>query len=171
VTDISPLRALAELRSLICSGSGPNSGKLSSLSPLEGIPLERLECNNTDVFDLTVLKGMPLTFLACHRTQVSNLSPLAGMPLVFFGCDNCKQISDLSPLHGIPLTTVTCLATQIADLSPLENCKSLTFLNVKSSKVTPASVAALQKALPNCKIEWDDPARPKTPEPAASGKK
>ena len=26
-------------------------------------------------------------------------------------------------------------------------------------------------ALPNCKIEWDDPAKPKTPEPTASGTK
>ena len=31
--------------------------------------------------------------------------------------------------------------------------------DVTSTKVTPASVAALQKALPNCKIEWDDPAK------------
>jgi hypothetical protein len=33
------------------------------------------------------------------------------------------------------------------------------------------ALAALQKALPNCKIHWDDPAKPKAPEPAASGTK
>jgi hypothetical protein len=59
----------------------------------------------------------------------------------------------------------------VSDLSPLNDCKSLRILNVKGSKVTPAAVAALQKALPNCKIEWDDPAKPQTPEPAASGSK
>jgi hypothetical protein len=37
---------------------------------------------------------------------------------------------------------------------------------VRGTKVTPAGVAALQKALPNCKIEWDDPAEAKTPAPA-----
>lgn len=26
----------------------------------------------------------------------------------------------------------------------------------------------LDKRIPNCKVEWDDPAKPKTPEPAAS---
>jgi hypothetical protein len=44
-------------------------------------------------------------------------------------------------------------------------------LDVRYNKVTLAQVAALQKALPNCKIDWDDPAKPKTPEPAASGTK
>jgi hypothetical protein len=44
-------------------------------------------------------------------------------------------------------------------------------LDVRSTKVTAAGVAALQKALPNCKIEWDNPAKPKSPEPAAAGMK
>jgi hypothetical protein len=69
------------------------------------------------------------------------------------------------------LVGLTTGNTGVSDLSPLENCKSPTILQIKATKVTPAQVAALQKALPNCKIEWDDPAKPKTPEPAASGKK
>ncbi len=60
---------------------------------------------------------------------------------------------------------------KVSDLSPLQDYKSLTSLTVTHTKVTPASVAALQKALPNCKIHWDDPSKPKTPEPAASGTK
>ena len=36
-------------------------------------------------------------------------------------------------------------------LPSLELCKSI------DTKVTASGVAALQKALPNCKIEWDDP--------------
>ena len=43
-----------------------------------------------------------------------------------------------------------------AGLKFLELTKTLTGLNVKQTKVTAAGVAALQKALPNCKIEWDD---------------
>jgi hypothetical protein len=50
--------------------------------------------------------------------------------------------------------------TGVSDLSPLEDCKSLESLNIKSTKVTPAGVVALQKALPNCKIDWNDPAKP-----------
>ena len=45
-------------------------------------------------------------------------------------------------------------------LGELSNLKNLTTLNVSQTKVTPAGVAALQKALPNCKIEWDDPTKP-----------
>jgi hypothetical protein len=40
-----------------------------------------------------------------------------------------------------------------------------------ATRITPAQVAALQKALPNCKIDWDDPAKPKTLEPAGAGTK
>jgi Leucine-rich repeat (LRR) protein len=56
----------------------------------------------------------------------------------------------------------------VFDLSPLESSKSLVTLNVISTKVTAAGVAALQKALPNCKIDWDDPAKTATPQPASN---
>ena len=48
---------------------------------------------------------------------------------------------------------------QLADFLPLADCQALTLLKATTTKVTPAQVAALQKALPNCKIEWDDPAK------------
>jgi hypothetical protein len=82
------------------------------------------------------LKGMPLQRLEMHYTQVS----------------------DLSPLRGMALTTLYCLYTPVSDLSPLADCKKLRELKVQMTKVTAATVAALQKALPNCKIEWYDPA-------------
>jgi Leucine-rich repeat (LRR) protein len=56
------------------------------------------------------------------------------------------------------LATLYISNTQVADLSPLQDCKSLKSLSVNKTKVTPAGVASLQKALPNCKIDWDDPA-------------
>jgi len=124
----------------------------------------------TQVSDLSPVQGMSLTRVSCHDTQVSDLLPLHGMPLDFLSCHD-TQVSDLSPLEGMPLTTLHCGHTQVFDLSPLDNCKTLTILNVAKTKVTPAQVAGLQKSLPNCKIEWDDPAKPKTPGPAASGKK
>jgi serine/threonine protein kinase/Leucine-rich repeat (LRR) protein len=142
VIDISPVRALVRLRVLACSG--PQSGGRSNFS------------------DLSPLKGMSLTTLRISSTMVSDLSPLEGMRLIGLGC-YATQVSDLAPLAGMPLESMTAIATQITDLSPLEDCKSLTYLSVKSTHVTAAQVAALQKALPNCKIEWDDPAKPTTP--------
>jgi serine/threonine-protein kinase len=194
VSDISPVRALVGLRLLTCNGSGPRgNGELSDLSPLHGMKLEKLTCSNnrnlsdlsplqgiplidlgfggTSVSDLSPVRGMKLTSLDCSNTAVSSLLPLKGMPLTKLWCIGAQQVSDLSPLSGMPLTTVLCGVTGVSDLSPLGGCKGLKTLSVPRTKVTPASVASLQKALPNCKIEWDDPAKPKTPEPAASGTK
>jgi serine/threonine protein kinase/Leucine-rich repeat (LRR) protein len=187
VTDISPVRALTGLRFLTCGGSEPGAkpnGKLVDLSPLQGmaltklhfggtpvsdltplkeLPLTDLLCNSTKVTDLTPLRGMPLTKLAFLNTRVRDLSPLEGMPLLSLTCIN-TYISDLSPLQGMPLNNLNCGGTnsKVSDLSPLEGCKSLTSLSIRGIKVTRATVAALQKALPNCKIEWDAPAKPIT---------
>lgn len=61
--------------------------------------------------------------------------------------------------------------TPVSDLSALTSCSNLETVSALDTKVTPAQVAALQKAPPNSKIEWDDPTKPKTPESAASGTK
>ena len=148
VTDISPVRAFRGLKALTCAGSEHSrKGKLSDLSPLRGMLVTRLNiCGNGDLSDLSPLRGVPLTSLACSGTGVLDLSPLKEMKLWNLNCGH-TSVFDLSPLQGIP---------------------TLSKLTANANKVTPASVAALQKALPNCKIEWDDPAKPKAPEPAAS---
>ena len=81
VTDISPVRALAELKMLSCSDSGGYKGKLSDLSPLVGMKLERLICGGTKVSNLSPLQGIPLTELLCNGTNVESLLPLLGMRL------------------------------------------------------------------------------------------
>lgn len=98
----------------------------------------------TSVADLSPLEGLNLTTLSIGQTKVTNLSALRGMPLKHLECYNAGQISDFSPL---------------------EDCKSLEFLLAKRTKIIRAGVAALQTALPQCKIEWDGPA------PAPAGKK
>jgi hypothetical protein len=45
--------------------------------------------------------------------------------------------------------------TQVADLTPLTLCRALKALHARGTRITAAKVAALQKALPNCKVEWD----------------
>jgi formylglycine-generating enzyme required for sulfatase activity/serine/threonine protein kinase/Leucine-rich repeat (LRR) protein len=138
VTDISPLRALVGLTTLSCVGSGGGEQRmLPTLSPLEGMRLQNLNCSATMVSDLSPLAGMPLTELKCGATLVSDLTPLQGMQLLYLACND----------------------TQVSNVSPLETCKSLKVFRISQTKVTPAQVAALQKALPNCKIEWDDPAK------------
>jgi hypothetical protein len=143
VTNILPVRAFQGLKSFHCGGSHrhPQEAAFSDLSPLKGMPLTKLCVWNTQVADLSPLRGMPLTLLRCGGTKVSNLSPLKRMKLTELGVANAP----------------------VADLSPLAGMSTLGNLALKNTNVTAAGVAALQEALPNCKIEWDEPARPTAP--------
>ena len=89
-----------------------------------------------------------------HGTKVTELSRLRGMPLTWLNFSATK-VSDLSPLRGMPLTSLDVHETPVFNLTPLRDCKALESLIVTGTKVAPADVAALQKALPNCKIERD----------------
>ncbi len=119
VTDISPVRALRKLTLLGCN-SATDKGRLSDLSPLEGMPLTSLHFAGTKVSDLSPLRGMKLTFLEFSRTQVSDLSPLKNMPLTWLELFDCKQVSDLSPLKDLPLDYLGLfVCRQVRDLTPL----------------------------------------------------
>jgi hypothetical protein len=130
--------------------------------------------NVTDISPVRAFVGSKV--LTCSggsgsKGKLSDLSPLREMSLTTLYCNNNWQVSDIPPLQGMALTYLNCGGTQVSDLSPLEDCKQLEGLKALGTKVTPATVAALQKALPNCKIEWDDPAKATTPQPVASGTK
>ena len=173
VTNISPVAALPRLKILRFYG-GQGGSKLTDLSALKGMKLTVLALSGSRVADLSALQGMPLTILHCNATKVSDLSPLRGMPLTDLNCGS-SHVTDLTPLQGLPLTTLACYnskvsnlaplrgmmlkslncsATQVSDLTPLEGCGTLRNLSLQGSNVTRADLSALQKALPNCKIEW-----------------
>ncbi|MBI5395281.1 MAG: protein kinase [Verrucomicrobia bacterium] len=118
VKDISPVRELKGLKKLALA---PSSGKamLADLSPLQGLQLTGLWCQNTQVADLSPLKGMPLTALGCGSTPISDLVPLHGMPLQVLSCDN-TVVSNLLPLEGLPLAVLWCHNAKVEDLSPLQ---------------------------------------------------
>jgi serine/threonine-protein kinase len=166
VTDISPVRSLTELRWLDCRGSQAGKGVISDVSPLEGMRLEHVYLSSTKVSNLSPLVGMPLKRVLFAYSEVSDLSPLKGMKLENLDC-TATQVSDLSPLAGMPLTYLLCSTKTVSDISPLANCKDLAFLHLGSAQVTAAQVAALQKALPNCKIKRDNPAQSTTPKKLA----
>ncbi len=164
-TDISPVRALVRLKSLwwLAFGSGKKA-RLSDLSPLGGMGLTFLNCNDSQVTDLSPLKGMPLSTLYCTGTAVNDLSPLQGMQkLTLLACHG-TPVSDLSPLQGLPLKKLHVGQTRVTDVSSLAACKTLTELYVRGTKVTPDSVAALQKACPTARsngtIRRSPPHRP-----------
>jgi len=118
VTDVSPVRALSDLRRLSCRGT-TESRSLVELSPLRGMRLNLLACSFSMVNDLSPLKGMPLEELNCGSTAVEDLSPLAGMPLVKLDIFE-TSVRDLTPLAGLPLRWLNCAKTQVRDLRPLQ---------------------------------------------------
>jgi serine/threonine protein kinase len=144
LVDLSPLRALTQLRFVVYLGSGPQKGRLADLSCLRGLDLYWLDCRKTQVEDLAPLGGMPLTTLNCSGTRVKDLSPLRGMKLARLDCDTA--VADLSPLKGLPLTELTCNGAPVADLEPLRGMK-LTYLNCNNTPVrdlTPLAGMPLQ---------------------------
>ncbi len=95
VTDISPLRALTDLRKLSCRGL-PAKRTLRDLSPIREMMLSELDIRDTGVSDLTPLTKMPLKELRCDVMVVANretarllvdkqmLERINGMPVAEF---------------------------------------------------------------------------------------
>jgi serine/threonine protein kinase/Leucine-rich repeat (LRR) protein len=164
LSDLSPLKGVA-LQVLYIA-----QNPITDLSPLVGMPLRILGCPDTPISDLSPLKGMPLGKLTCFNTKVTDLSPLAGMQLGILHCSK-SDVFDLSPLREMPLQYLELAETKVTDLTSLASCATLKNLRIMKTKVPSTQVVALQKALPNCKIEWDDPVTATTPQPAASGTK
>ncbi|MFN0054195.1 MAG: protein kinase domain-containing protein [Planctomycetales bacterium] len=178
IRDISPVRGLERLQHLTCNAIVPGTGQLADLSPLSGMSLMSLSCYCTRVSDLSPLKGMRLNTLSVDHTEVADLAPLQGMPIVSMSCRvtpvsslvpltgmaltilQCEStnVSDLSPLRGMPLVNLALQQTPVSDLSPLVDCKHLVSLNAQGTSVSADGVAALQKSLPECKIDWSNPA-------------
>ncbi len=87
--------------------------------------------------------------------QIKNMNPQSALRMLatrWFGIriGSKSQLDDLSPLVGMPLISLHCISMPLANLSPLRELP-LIELNIRSTKVTPASVAALQKALPTAR--------------------
>ena len=124
--------------------------------------MTELDIGYTSVSDLSPLKGMPLSRLKCSGVGVTDLSPLARFALAKLehrrNADCGFVASGGNETDGFGLRD-----TLVADLSPLVGMSTLTGLKATHTKVTPDGVADLQKALPGCKIESDDPAKPTAP--------
>ena len=140
VADLSPIRALPELRQLDCS-SRQNTIKTAhrlDLSPLNGMRIRSLRCVVGNV-DLSTVKGLPrLSDLACFGGGITNLSPASGMPLQRLTLSGNWELTSLEPLKGMPLTSLAFDNSQVADLSPLRGM-SLTLLVCHVTKVADLS--------------------------------
>ena len=145
VSDISPIRVLAGLQILQCTGSADGKGQLRDLSPLQGMAaLTELYCDlNPGVRDLAPLRGLALTSLSCDYTRVSDLGPLRGMQLQNLNITD-SSVADLSALEGMPLESLNCSGTKVSNLSPLAGMK----LRYLWSYATPVDDLSVLKGMP-----------------------
>jgi serine/threonine protein kinase len=123
--DLTPLRALSQLRDLSLqgtltpAGNTAKKGAIKDLSPLAGMKLVRLSLLGNEIADLSPLKGMPLVVFNCDwNSEITNLSPLTGMPLEVFSCVATK-VGSLAPLKGSRIEKLYIENTPVADLSPM----------------------------------------------------
>jgi Leucine-rich repeat (LRR) protein/tRNA A-37 threonylcarbamoyl transferase component Bud32 len=146
VKDISPVRALTGLVSVECAGTFLKNGKLSDLTPLRGLRLTHLGCEENPVADLSPLRGMPLTVLIAGDTRVSDLSPLLGMRLHTLTLQS-TAVTDLSPLKGMRLRWLDLAGLNgVSDIRPLQGMP-LEYLNLSGLPVSDLSVLAGIKSL------------------------
>ncbi len=116
---------------------------VDDLTPLKGMPLERLFLGGTKVSDLAPLQGMALVELDVAGTKVSDLTPLADLPLQSLDLRDTR-IVDLTPLAAMPLQTLCLENVPVQDLGPLKT-NTLRALNLHGSLVEDlAPLASLQ---------------------------
>ena len=148
LTDVSPLKSLSHLRSLVLSynrverldplkGLGPfyldlGSNPVSDLKPLAGMPLEVLHLWSTDVSDITPLAHVPLKELNLGGAPVRDLSPLTQMPLEWLNI-SYTHVSDLTPLERLPLKTLHIDGMRFTSLDALKGARLRELHYTKSS--------------------------------------
>jgi serine/threonine protein kinase len=151
ITSLEPLRGLPINR------IDASQTKIESLEPLVGMPLHTLIVERcSKIKDLSPLKGMRLIELNIKETQASDLSPLAGMPLKSLILDSTK-VADLGPLEGLPLEKLSAdkhSSFTIRDLSPLEG---MPLKSLKLMGQQPYSLSPLQGMRLQLFNNWDGP--------------
>ncbi|MDD5673522.1 MAG: lectin-like protein [Chitinivibrionales bacterium] len=135
--DLEPLRGMQSLIWLHANGN-----KISSIGPLEKLPLRDLDIADNAIDSLDALKGTPIQHLFCESNRITDISPLAGMRTEFLELGR-NRISDLSPLRygrhqdlkidrndlesiadlrALPIKYLYCGDNRISDLSPIASC-------------------------------------------------
>jgi hypothetical protein len=104
VQDLSPVRALADLRDLHADGSAPGQGKLTDLWPLRGLPLWGLRVTNNQVRDLKPLRTLPgLQFVGLDDNPLTDLGPLRDTRLRQLYLGATMPVQDFTPLAELTL--------------------------------------------------------------------
>jgi hypothetical protein len=130
VPDISRFLKLLELRpNFTLNSLNLRSTGISDLSPLSQLPLKNLYLgSNPGVVNITPLAGMPLERLDLTGTRVSDLSPLGGSSIRELILEGCRAITDLTPLAQCAKLETLIVPSQVRDLEFLRGKPGLLIL-------------------------------------------
>lgn len=128
LTDLTPLKGIP-LNKLTA-----DNNELVHLGPLEGMPLEELDVSRNAITDLTPLKGLPLKRLILAHTKITDLRPLKGLPLQTLNLGGCANLEDLAALKGMQLESLIISQLPVSDLTPLAGMR-LTNLDIGFTRV------------------------------------
>jgi internalin A len=106
-----------EEKGQIVAAEFPNCS-LRDLSPLKGLTLKILDLSGNPVREIRHLQGMPLNVLWLENTEVVSLSSLSNAKLRELRLNN-SPIESLDGLQGQPLEQLYAVATRIKDIEPL----------------------------------------------------
>ncbi|MCR9198283.1 MAG: protein kinase [Planctomycetaceae bacterium] len=151
--DLEPLRGLPleELSMWCWNWNGlVNDG---DLSPLEGMPLQRINAGGALIRSLEPLRGLPLTELNLNSTSVSDISPLAELQQLKILTLGDSKVADIGPLAGLPLLELELSNTAVHDLSPLKGAP-LRVLSIPGMNIDDLSVLT-QVPLNSLRMDYD----------------
>lgn len=140
--DVALLRELKHLVFIGLDSSNVNAAGIASLSELP--KLERISCGGAVLGDdrvaaLTNLRQVKSLLLAAARLKPAQCATLT------------KQLPNLTSLN---LINNSSLDDSVVE--SLSGMSKLRTVQLQGTNVTAAGVATLRKALPKCKVEWED---------------
>jgi hypothetical protein len=137
VTDLSPLQKAPRLKDLRCLGGPGESGSLTDLSGLKGLTeLWSLVCyGNPKIKSFAPLQGSNLHNLNCSGIETIDLRELQKLPMANLYAGTKKPLTDLSGLRGMTLASVGLNIAPGTDLGPLRDMPILHTINNKPKAV------------------------------------
>lgn len=105
------------------------------LSPLAGMPLERINTGGSVIKSLEPLRGLPLEEICLNGSSITDLSPLEGMQTLKILTVANTEVSDIRPLARLSLKELELQNSKVTDISPLANTP-LRILSIKNLRIT-----------------------------------
>jgi len=133
---------------------------LKELKLLRSLTLTYSTVSDAELVYLQVLTNLRVLELVSNRKITGiGFQHLAGSKLESLNCDSTSMTDEgLAYVKQLTqLKTLNLGSTNVSDagLKHLAGLSKLDHLTLQRTSVTAAGVAELQKALPNCRIQWD----------------